>query len=132
MTDTLFDRIVNCRQELHAGEGDEDECDALLADCQKRIEELETSILKHFQEEHLAGDGPEIQRWKSRLAEAQNEIEEFERLKRTVKFMEGNYLQSSLDCAEALLAEASLIKSSDVSYMLKVQREIADYFREKD
>ena len=31
---------------------------------QQRITELEASMIRHFQEEHLEGDGPEIDRWK--------------------------------------------------------------------
>ncbi len=32
-----------------------------------RLKALEDSMIRHFQEEHLAGDGPEIDRWKARL-----------------------------------------------------------------
>jgi hypothetical protein len=32
-----------------------------------RIKQLEESAVRHFQEEHLAGDGPEIDRWKRRV-----------------------------------------------------------------
>lgn len=34
-----------------------------------RIEELEASMTRHFSEEHLAGDGPEIDRWKAKYQE---------------------------------------------------------------
>lgn len=33
-----------------------------------RVKELEQSMIGHFQREHLEGDGPEIDRWKARLA----------------------------------------------------------------
>jgi hypothetical protein len=33
-----------------------------------RVKEHEDSMVRHFQEEHLAGDGPEIDRWKRHVA----------------------------------------------------------------
>jgi len=47
----------------------EAECDAL----KQRVSALESSMVRHFQEEHLAGDGPEIDRWKARVAELERE-----------------------------------------------------------
>ncbi len=89
MTNTLFDRIVRFRNDYSPGKS---EALKLLAECQRRIEaqateikrdnkeiqeqadrieELERSMVKHFNEEHLAGDGPEIQRWKNKLERAE-------------------------------------------------------------
>jgi hypothetical protein len=45
------------------------------AQLQDRVRELEASMVKHFNEEHLAGNGPEIQRWKNRCFEYEEEIE---------------------------------------------------------
>ena len=39
-----------------------------LEHAKERIAELGASIARHFAEEHLAGDGPEIDRWKRRVA----------------------------------------------------------------
>jgi DNA repair exonuclease SbcCD ATPase subunit len=41
-----------------------------------RIAELEASMVRHFQEEHLAGDGPEVDRWKRRVAELEAKLAE--------------------------------------------------------
>jgi len=48
-------------------------CHEVLIEANEHIEKLEAtvkqiqdSMLKHFQEEHLEGDGPEINRWKWR------------------------------------------------------------------
>ena len=40
----------------------------------RRIRELEKSIADHFTNEHLAGDGPEIDRWKRKVAELEAEL----------------------------------------------------------
>lgn len=39
-----------------------------LAESRRSLERVEASMVRHFQEEHIAGDGPEIDRWKARLA----------------------------------------------------------------
>jgi hypothetical protein len=38
-----------------------------VAALRARVRTLEDSMVRHFQEEHLAGDGPEIDRWKLRV-----------------------------------------------------------------
>jgi len=40
-----------------------------------RITDLETGMVKHFYEEHLRGDGPEIDRWKRENAALCSELE---------------------------------------------------------
>jgi len=42
--------------------------EALLIQARAEVERLKLSILAHFNEEHLAGDGPEIDRWKREVA----------------------------------------------------------------
>jgi rubrerythrin len=44
------------------------------------LERVEDSMVRHFQEEHLAGDGPEIDRWKARAKQAEAERDRFEQL----------------------------------------------------
>ena len=39
-----------------------------LAKANERINEQQLGIMRHFRDEHLAGDGPKIDRWKRRLA----------------------------------------------------------------
>lgn len=48
-------------------------CDPKMNRFLERIKDLETSIIKHFHEEHLAGDGPEIDRWKRKVKELEGE-----------------------------------------------------------
>lgn len=51
---------------------------AQLLDKDLAIADLSASMLRHFQEEHLMGDGPEIDRWKRRLAEREEQIEAYQ------------------------------------------------------
>jgi len=46
---------------------------------QERIERLETSMVNHFVEYHLEGDGPEIDRWRAKAKQLEAKIEELER-----------------------------------------------------
>jgi len=39
-----------------------------------KVKELEVSMILHFQKEHLEGDGPEIDRWKRRVKELEDNI----------------------------------------------------------
>ena len=40
-----------------------------LTQSRERVGELEQSMVKHFQRDHLSGDGPEIDRWKLTIKE---------------------------------------------------------------
>lgn len=54
-----------------------DEWMAMLNEKQARIEALEQSMVDHFQNEHLAGDGPEIDRWKRRVEALEKQNDKF-------------------------------------------------------
>lgn len=54
------------------------ERDALRAE----VARLKTSMAEHFQRDHLAGDGPEIDRWKARVRELEAQIETARQLER--------------------------------------------------
>lgn len=78
----LFDeRMKNVRltEELHIAQGRIGEMSNLtdeqrIEGLEKEVEQLKDSMLRHFQDEHLAGDGPEIDRWKRRCAERDEHI----------------------------------------------------------
>lgn len=53
-------------------EAAEQERDALRA----RVAQLEASMVSHFQRQHLDGDGPEIDRWRARVAELSKYLRE--------------------------------------------------------
>ncbi len=49
----------------------------LAREAEPRTMKLETSMIKHFQDEHLAGDGPEIDRWKKKVKDLEAELSEW-------------------------------------------------------
>jgi hypothetical protein len=50
------------------------DCADLLEKAEAEVERLKLSMLAHFNEEHLAGDGPEIDRWKRKVERLQAEL----------------------------------------------------------
>lgn len=49
---------------------------------QEEVDRLKQSMVDHFKRDHLAGDGPEIDRWKARVQELEAQIETARQLER--------------------------------------------------
>ena len=75
-----------------------------------RLAEVNKSIIQYFQEEHLEGDGPEIDRWKARLAVVTYTIRRHEAYisnLQTRLFRERNEWERRLRVQEQKIGEAS-------------------------
>ena len=88
---------------------------ALLSEWEERgqrITLLETSMRSHFEEEHLSGDGPEIDRWKSKVHDEEVKLllaerslaEAREKLAKVVEALEemkAGHTVETLDCGDS-------------------------------
>lgn len=60
---------------------------------QEKIEELETSMILHFQKEHLEGDGPEIDRWKRMVKQLTEGVEKLDKIIQNSSILECEYIE---------------------------------------